>query len=74
MKKREKPVRGDQQQHHEYPLPGEIDSKQRNQNRKAQTEADRDITNDPDLSSRKKNDDLDEGETARLGEGNTDLV
>lgn len=33
-----------------------------------------DIEQDPDLSIHSPNDDLDEGETARLGEDKTDLV
>jgi hypothetical protein len=50
-------------------LPGEkdvIDS--------AREEAIGDIEEDPDLSIHSPNDDLDEGETARLGEDKTDLV
>ena len=39
----------------------------------AYEEASKDIDQDPDLSIHSPNDDLDEGETARLGE-NTDLV
>jgi hypothetical protein len=40
----------------------------------AHDEAESDIANDPDLSIHSPNDDLDEGETARLGEDKTDLV
>ena len=36
--------------------------------------AEDDIKKDPDLSIQSPNDDLDEGETARLGEDKTDLV
>lgn len=39
--------------------------------RKAHEEADRDIEKDPDLSVSSPNDDLDEGESARLGEDET---
>lgn len=39
----------------------------------AQDQAEKDIESDPDLSIHSPNDDLDEGESARLGE-NTDLV
>lgn len=39
----------------------------------AYEEASKDIDQDPELSAHSPNDDLDEGETARLGE-NTDLV
>lgn len=40
----------------------------------AYEEASKDIDQDPDLSIHSPNDDLDEGETARLGEDKTDLV
>lgn len=42
--------------------------------RAAHKQADQDISNDPDLSIQNPNDDLDEGESARLGEDKTDLV
>lgn len=60
--------------HHEYPLPGEIDKAQRKQNRDAEQEAEKDINADPDLNVQNENDDLDEGESARLGEENTGLI
>ena len=41
---------------------------------KAHDQADKDMDQDPDLSIHSPNDDLDEGETARLGEDKTDLV
>jgi len=41
---------------------------------KAHNEADKDIAKDPDLSIHSKNDDLDEGELARLGGDKTNLV
>ena len=40
----------------------------------AHEEAIHDIEEDPDFSMQSPNDDLDEGETARLGEDKTDLV
>jgi hypothetical protein len=40
----------------------------------AHEQADEDIKQDADLSIHSPNDDLDEGETARLGEDRTDLV
>jgi hypothetical protein len=58
---------------HEHPLPGEINQEERKKNEAARKEADKDIENDAELSSHSPNDDLDEGETARLGE-NTDLI
>jgi hypothetical protein len=37
-------------------------------------EADKDISQDDDLSISNDNDDLDEGELARLGEDETDII
>lgn len=59
--------------HHEYPLPGEISPEQTRQNANAHEEAEKDMADDAEFVAQNKNDDLDEGETARLGE-NTDLV
>ena len=41
---------------------------------RAHEQAEEDIQQDPDLSIHSPNDDLDEGESARLGEDKTDLV
>ena len=60
--------------HHEYPLPGEISPEQKQKNANAHQEADKDMMDDAEFTAHSKNDDLDEGETARLGEENTDLV
>lgn len=49
-------------------------SGKRDVNDSAREEAMGDIEKDPDLSIHSPNDDLDEGETARLGEDKTDLV
>lgn len=57
-----------QQGHHEHPLRHEISDEQRALNESAHNEADKDIANDAELSVHSPNDDLDEGETARLGE------
>jgi hypothetical protein len=59
---------------HEHPLPQEISSEQKALNEEAHDDAIHDIEEDPDLSVHSPNDDLDEGETARLGEDKTDLV
>ena len=40
----------------------------------AHDQAEKDIEKDPDLSIHSPNDDLDEGETVRLGEDKTDMV
>jgi hypothetical protein len=42
--------------------------------KEAREQADRDIANDADLSIHSPNDDLDEGESARLGEDVTDII
>lgn len=53
---------------HENPLPREIGNEQRALNEAAHREAEEDMAADADLSLHNKNDDLDEGESARLGE------
>ena len=57
-----------EQGHHEHPLRQEISDEQKALNESAHEEAEKDILNDADLSIHSPNDDLDEGETARLGE------
>jgi hypothetical protein len=74
MKRKEKNKRENKKGHHEYPLPGEINPVQRQRNTDAHQEAEKDMMNDAELTAQNPNDDLDEGETARLGEENTDLV
>lgn len=59
---------------HENPLPHEISQQQKTQAEAAHEEAMEDIEADPELSAHSPNDDLDEGETARLGEGKNDLI
>jgi hypothetical protein len=41
---------------------------------RAHRQAERDISADPEFSAHSPNDDLDEGETARLGEDRTGLI
>lgn len=53
---------------HEAPLANQIPQEQKALNEKAHTEAEKDIEQDAELSAHSPNDDLDEGETARLGE------
>ena len=75
MKRKEKTKDGENKKpHHEYPLPGQIDPGQKKQNTNAHQQADKDMTDDAELTAHNKNDDLDEGESARLGEENTGLV
>lgn len=59
---------------HEHPLSQEISKQERREAVKAHNEAEKDMQQDAELTSHNPNDDLDEGETARLGEDNTDLV
>lgn len=73
MKNNNKSTKG-KKPHHENPLPGEISSEQRKENADALRQADKDIDKDPEFTAHSKNDDLDEGETARLGDGKNDLV
>ena len=53
---------------HEHPLPGEISPEQKKKNTDALNEAEKDMKEDAELTAQNKNDDLDEGELARLGE------
>ena len=62
-----------QQGRHEHPLPGEISSEERKLAETAHTTADKDMADDAELTAGSPNDDLDEGESARLG-GQTDLI
>ena len=57
-----------------YPVPGQVDPVKKQQNRDAGTEANEDIKRDGEFAARRRNDDLDEGESARLGQENTDLM
>jgi hypothetical protein len=59
---------------HEHPLPQEISNQQRQQAEQAHTQAEQDMEDDAELTASSPNDDLDEGETARLGENETGLV
>jgi hypothetical protein len=59
---------------HEHPLRQEIDGREQKVTQEAHRQADEDMAEDPDLSAQSPNDDLDEGETARLGENETGLV
>jgi hypothetical protein len=53
---------------HEYPLPGELGREQKQHNRDALQEAEQDMESDAEFTAHSPNDDLDEGELARLGE------
>ena len=53
---------------HENRLPGEIDPAEKRLTESAHRAADKDMDADAELTAHSPNDDLDEGETARLGE------
>lgn len=57
-----------QQGQHENPLRQEISKEQKALNESAHEDAEKDMKNDAELTAHSRNDDLDEGETARLGE------
>lgn len=57
-----------QQGRHDHPLPQEISDKERQQAAAAHDEAEQDMEKDAEFTASSPNDDLDEGETARLGE------
>lgn len=58
---------------HEHPLRQEISDEQRQLNEAAHEAAEKDMDDDAELTASSPNDDLDEGETARLGE-DTNLI
>jgi hypothetical protein len=61
-----------QQGGHEHPLPNEISKKEKETAIQAHNEAEKDMNEDAELTAHSPNDDLDEGETARLGEDTSD--
>jgi hypothetical protein len=58
----------------ENPLANEISSEQRELNESAHIEAEKDMDHDVDLKAHSPNDDLDEGEIARLGEDVSKII
>lgn len=52
---------------HEHRLPNEIDSNEKRIIKDAHDQAEKDMDEDAELTAHSPNDDLDEGETARLG-------
>jgi hypothetical protein len=74
MEPRDKNQEQPQQGQHEHPLRQEISDEQRELNESAHREAEKDIDDDAELSAQSPNDDLDEGETARLGEDVPDII
>ena len=74
MEPRNTDTKETQQGHHQNPLPQEISNEQRSLNESAHTEADKDMDNDAELTANSPNDDLDEGESARLGEDLSNII
>lgn len=63
-----------QQGRHEHPLPQEISKQEREKAIEAHEEAEKDMNGDAELTAHSPNDDLDEGESARLGEDTSDII
>ena len=63
-----------QQGRHEHPLPQEITKQEREKATKAHDEAEKDMNEDAELTAHSPNDDLDEGESARLGEDTSEII
>jgi hypothetical protein len=63
-----------QQGQQEAPLKQEISDDQKVLNESAHAEAEKDIDDDADFTAHSPNDDLDEGETARLGEDVPEII
>lgn len=59
---------------HEHPLPQEVQTNERKAAEDAHLQAEQDIEQDPDLSIHSPNDDLDEGQTSRLGEDMSTII
>lgn len=59
---------------HEHPLPHEISNEQKRTAAAAHDQAEKDMEEDVELTASSPNDDLDEGETARLGDDGAGVV
>lgn len=59
---------------HEHPLPNEISREEKEKAIQAHDEAETDMNEDAELTAHNPNDDLDEGEFARLGEDTADII
>ena len=59
---------------HEHPLPQEINKQEKEKAIQAHDEAEKDMNEDAELTAHSPNDDLDEGEAARLGEDTSDII
>ncbi len=74
MQSQKKDLSNRQHGQHENPLKGEIEVDQKKLNESAHTEAEKDMDEDAELTAQSPNDDLDEGETARLGENIPEII
>jgi len=74
MEPRNKPNNSNEQGRHEHPLPREISNSDKEKAIEAHDQAEKDMDEDAELTAQSPNDDLDEGETARLGEGTGDII
>ena len=74
MEPRNRTLEQPQQGQHEHPLRQEISDEQRAQYQSAHQQAEKDIEDDAELAAQSPNDDLDEGETARLGEDVSNII
>ena len=63
-----------QQGRHEHPLPQEISKQEREKAIEAHDAAEKDMNEDAELTAHSPNDDLDEGESARVGEDTGDII
>lgn len=68
MEPKDRNNQSSQQGRHENPLRQEISDEQQKLNIAAHSEAEKDMNDDAELTAHSPNDDLDEGESARLGE------
>lgn len=74
MERKQDNNRREQTGRHEHPLPNEISRKEREQAMEAHESAEEDMEQDAELTAHSPNDDLDEGETARLGEDTSEIL
>ncbi|MFL5742281.1 MAG: hypothetical protein ACJ75B_18800 [Flavisolibacter sp.] len=74
MDKQNKSEKNEQTPRHENPLPREISTQEKQQAASAHDEAEHDMENDAEFSAHSPNDDLDEGESARLGEDLSSII
>lgn len=72
--RKNKPAENERQGRHEHPLPQEIKKTDMKKAEEAHQQAEKDMEDDAEFTASSPNDDLDEGETARLGEDTSDII